>query len=208
MEIVQPRSISIQKAFSLEWFTLIWMILEAAVAVELGIMAHNQTLIAFDIDSVIEIASACVLIWRLTVELKRGQEFSEAAERRASKIGGFLLFALAIYVIASASWELWHRQGAEFSLVGMILAIIAIPTMYFLARAKIEVAALKSSALRATAIETIACGYLSFVVILGLIAEALFHAWWIDSVTSLVIVYFILKEGLEAWNEDCCKDSF
>jgi hypothetical protein len=54
-------------------------------------------LLAFGLDSVIELASAGVLMWRLSVELRHGQKFSEAAERLASRIGGGLLFALAAY---------------------------------------------------------------------------------------------------------------
>jgi hypothetical protein len=85
-----------------------WMILEAAVAVRAGIAAHSLTLIAFGIDSVIELASAVVLVWRLTVELKHGEEFSLSAEKRARQIASVLLFVLAAYVLFSAGWSLWQ----------------------------------------------------------------------------------------------------
>ncbi|MBV9396961.1 MAG: hypothetical protein JO062_03220 [Bryobacterales bacterium] len=63
---------------------------------------------------------------------------------------------------------------------------------------------LASRALRADAIESITCGWLSFVVVLGLAAQLTLSAWWVDSVFSLVIVYFLIKEGREAWEgEDC-----
>ena len=66
---------------------------------------------------------------------------------------------------------------------------------------------LGSRAMRADAIESITCGWLSLVVVLGLIANRLLAAWWIDAVTSLGIVWFILKEAREAWSgEDCCGD--
>lgn len=45
-----------------------------------------------------------------------------------------LLFALAIYVVTSAGWKLWTRQGAEFSLAGLIVCVVAIPVMYVLSR--------------------------------------------------------------------------
>jgi len=105
----------IRQAFRLEWLTLAWMSIEAVVAIAAGIAAHSLTLLAFGIDSVIELASAGLLIWRLAVELHHGQAFSEDAERIASRIGGALLFALAAYVIASAGWGLWNRHGQEFS---------------------------------------------------------------------------------------------
>jgi divalent metal cation (Fe/Co/Zn/Cd) transporter len=151
------------------------------------------------------LASAGVLLWRLTVEIKHGQRFSEAVERRASRIAGGLLFALAAYVILSAAWGLWQHQQAEFSWPGLAVAAAAIPIMYGLARRKLAVAeALGSRALRADAIEAVTCGYLSIVVLVGLAAQLLFGAWWIDSVTSLAIVWLLVKEGREAWNAEEC----
>ena len=62
----------IRKAFRLEYVTLAWMVVEAGVAIRAGVVARSITLLAFGIDSLIELASAVLLIWRLTVELKRG----------------------------------------------------------------------------------------------------------------------------------------
>ena len=72
------------------------MIIEAAVAISSGIASNSITLLAFGVDSLIELVSAIVLIWRLTVELRQGESFAEAAERTASRIGGALLFALVL----------------------------------------------------------------------------------------------------------------
>jgi divalent metal cation (Fe/Co/Zn/Cd) transporter len=200
------RAALVQRAFQLEWVTIIWMMVETAVAIGAGIASHSLLLFAFGTDSVIEIVSACVLIWRLSVELHRGRAFSEAAERRASRIAGALLFALALYVVAAAAWGLWRHQGAEFSTPGLILTVAAIPIMYVLSRQKLALAEqLGSRALRADAIESITCGWLSFVVVIGLVAQLALEAWWVDSVASLAIVYFLFKEGREAWNGgDCC----
>jgi len=199
------RAKLIAQAFRLEWFTVAWMTVEAVVAITSGVMANSIILTAFGIDSVIELASAGVLIWRLSVELKYGRTFSEAAEHTASRIAGGLLFALAAYVVAAAAWGLWSREGAVFSWPGLIVALLAIPIMYLLAKRKLAVAArLGSRALRADAVEAITCGWLSFVVVIGLLAQLAIGAWWIDSVTSLAIVWFLVKEGREAWaGEEC-----
>jgi divalent metal cation (Fe/Co/Zn/Cd) transporter len=196
----------IREALLLEWITIAWMVIEAVVAIGSGIAAHSITLTAFGLDSVIELISAVVLIWRLGVELKNGKELSETAERRASKIGGGLLFALAGYVVLSAAWSMWNGHGQDFSMVGLALAVAAIPIMYFLAKRKISLAdKIGSRALRADAVESITCGWLSCVVVVGLIAQYSVGAWWIDAVTSLGIVWFVVKEGREAWQgEDCC----
>ena len=89
-------------------------------------------LTAFGLDSVIELASAGVLMWRLTVELRHGQKFSERAERIASRIGGALLFVLAAYVTAAAVWQLWQGTGEQFSWPGFLVALIAIPAIALL----------------------------------------------------------------------------
>ncbi len=199
------RARLIQEAFRLEWLTVSWMVIEAAVAIGAGIMAGSLVLLAFGLDSVVELISAGVLIWRLSVELRHGQAFSETAERTASRIGGGLLFALAAYVVVSAGWSLWMREGHEFSPAGLMLAILAIPAMRYLARRKIAIAGkLGSRAMRADAIESITCGWLSVVVVVSLAAQALLGAWWVDPVGSLAIVWLLVKEGREAWhNEDC-----
>src|ERR1700720_1325112 len=115
------RGALVREAFRLEWFTIAWMTVEAIIAIASGIAAHSVSLTAFGIDSLIELASAGVLIWRLSVELKLGRTFSEAAERTASRIAGGLLFALAAYVVAAAGWGLWHREGEAFSWPGLIV---------------------------------------------------------------------------------------
>lgn len=195
----------IREAFRLEWVTIGWMTVEALVSIAAGVMAGSLVLIAFGLDSVIELASAGVLMWRLSVELRHGQRFSERAERIASRIGGGLLFALAAYVTAAAVWQFWRGTGEEFSWPGFVVALIAIPAMRYLARRKITIAEkIGSGALRADAMEAVTCGWLSFVVVISLAAQWLIGAWWIDSVGSLAIVYFLIKEGREAWfSEEC-----
>ncbi len=205
-ETTGDRTAIIRQAFWLEYLTLAWMTVEAAVAIASGIAANSLTLVAFGFDSVIELASAGILVWRLTVELRNGQIFAESAERKASRIGGGLLFVLAAYVVASAGWKLGTHQGAEFSLLGFILCILAVPIMYFLSRRKLALAEkLGSRALRTDAVESITCGWLSLVVVAALIVQLVIGAWWVDAVASLGIVWFLIREGREAWSGDeCC----
>ena len=198
------RGALVRAAFELEWLTLAWMVVEAGVAIGAGLAARSLLLLAFGIDSVIELASAGLLLWRLSVELRHGRAFSETAERVAGRTGGALLFALAVYVVAGAAYSLWRHRGAEFSTAGLALALAAIPIMYFLARRKLGIAnEIGSRALRADAVESMACGWLSLVVVVGLITEFAFGAWWTDAVASLAIVYFLVKEGREAWEGEC-----
>jgi len=202
------RSAMIRQAFRLEYVTLAWMTVEAAVAIASGVAADSLVLTAFGLDSLIELASAGVLVWRLTIELRHGRAFAEAAERRASRVGGALLFALAAFVVVSAGWKLWIRQGAEFSLPGFVLCILAIPIMYVLSRRKLRLAeALASRALRADAVESMTCGWLAVVAVAALVVQLVTDAWWVDAVASLGVVWFLVREAREAWEGDgCCAD--
>ena len=61
---VPERTVLIRQAFRLEWLTVAWMVIEALVAIGSGMIAGSLTLTAFGLDSVIELISAAVLIWR------------------------------------------------------------------------------------------------------------------------------------------------
>lgn len=181
------------------------MTVEAVVSISAGIFAGSLVVLAFGLDSLIELASAGVLMWRLSVELHHGQRFSGRAERMASRIGGGLLFALAAYVTIASLWRLREGTGEAFSWPGFIVALIAIPAMRYLARRKIAIAEkIGSRALRADAMEAVTCGWLSFVVVISLAVQWLTGAWWVDGVGSLAIVWFLIKEGREAWSGDDC----
>src|ERR1700676_482632 len=134
---VPERTVLIQKAFRFEWLTIAWMAIEALVAIASGVLAGSLTLTAFGFDSVIELLSAGVLIWRLTDELRRGEEFSKGTERMASRIAGALLFVLAAYIVTGAAWSVWTHHGGEFSVSGFLIATAAMPIMYLLARRKL-----------------------------------------------------------------------
>lgn len=203
---VPDRVALIRQALRLEWLTLGWMVIEAGVAIAAGVIAGSLTLTAFGFDSVIELLSASVLIWRLKQEWRHGAEFSQRAERIAAQAGAFLLFLLAATIVVGAVWSLWMHHGAEFSIPGTIVATLAMPVMYVLARRKLDVAdKLGSRAMRADAVESITCGWLSSVVVIGLVANLLLGVWWIDAVTSLAVVWFVVREAREAWaGEDCC----
>lgn len=201
--IDHPQRNLIRTALWLEWLTIGWMMLEAAVAVASGVSARSISLIAFGLDSLIELASAVVLIWRLVSELRSGSDVAEQAESIARRISGGLLFALAAYVVSAAGWSLWQGEGQALSWPGLAVAVLAMPIMYLLARRKRSLAQqLGSAALRGDAAEALACLWLSAIVIIGLGAQLAFGAWWIDAVTSLAIVWFLLQEGREAWTAD------
>lgn len=193
------------RALRIEWLTVAWMVVEAVVALAAGVAARSVVLEAFGADSIIELLSAGVLIWRLRVELTDGDTFPEPVERRASRLAGGLLYALSAYVAAAALYALWTHRGQEFSLSGLVVTGVAMPAMYLLARAKLRLAdRIGSRALRADAVESLTCGYLSSVVFFALIAQWLFGGWWVSGASALVLLPFLVREAREAWDGDAC----
>lgn len=202
------RANRMQVALRLEALTLVWMVLEASGSLGAGIIAHSVLLLAFGADSIIELASAALLYHRLSKEAHAmpGSDIAgiAALEEKASRISGWLLYALALYVVLQSGYGLLHRHTAETSFLGLAVAVIAALGMPILARAKLRIAdEIGSKALRADAMETFTCGFLSWVLLAGLGANALLHWWWLDSVAALVLVPFLIKEGREAISGEC-----
>jgi divalent metal cation (Fe/Co/Zn/Cd) transporter len=209
------RNRVVQTALQLEIVTIVWMIIEAGASIAAGIGARSLLLVAFGIDSGIELISAIVLFWRLKTESLwglAGVGTAENVEGKASRMGGWLLYLLSAYVIIQAAYGLISRHSAEKSWLGIAIAIIAAGGMPFLAKAKLRIAdQIQSRALRADAMETLTCGYLAWVLLAGLLTNAFVHWWWIDSVASLAIVPVLLREAKEALSgscrEECWHDS-
>jgi len=183
------------------------MIIEAGVSIIAGIGARSLLLVAFGIDSGIELISAIVLFRRLKTESfggLTGAEALEKVERKAARIGGALLYLLSAYVTVQAIYGLLSGHSAEKSWLGIAIAIIAAGGMPFLAKAKLRIAdQIESRALRADAMETLTCGYLAWVLLAGLLTNAFVHWWWVDSAASLAIVPLLLREAKEALTGSC-----
>lgn len=191
-----------RRALLVEYFTVGWNIIEGVVAVTAGVLAGSIALVGFGLDSYIEVASGLVLIWRLRKHGFSDEEEEEAAEKRAILFVGATFFLLALYVLYESGKKLYFHEHPQESLLGIILAIVSLIVMPVLALYKKKIAAeINSRALRADALETLACSYLSLTLLLGLGANALFGWWWADPVAALAMIYFLVREGVEAIQE-------
>jgi divalent metal cation (Fe/Co/Zn/Cd) transporter len=190
-----------EKALIAEYFTVGWNVIEGIIAIAAGITAGSIALIGFGLDSYVEVASGLILIWRLRKH-GFGDEEEEAAEKRAIFFVGLTFLALALYITFESGKKLLLHEHPDESLIGIILAIVSLIVMPLLARYKKKIAAeINSWALRADALETLVCSYLSLTLVVGLGANALFGWWWADPLAALAMVYFLVKEGWEAVSE-------
>jgi divalent metal cation (Fe/Co/Zn/Cd) transporter len=129
-------------------------------------------------------------------------EEEEAAEKRAIFFVGVTFLVLAMYVTYESAKKLLLHEHPDESIIGIVLAIVSLIVMPWLAMYKKRIAAeINSRALRADALETLACSYLSLTLVVGLGANALFGWWWADPVAALGMVYFLVREGWEAIRE-------
>ena len=180
--------------------------LEAGVALWSGIVAGSIALVGFGLDSVIELAAALALLWRLNVEA-RGADHKrvERAERRVLRVVGATFLLLAAYVLVQSAWTLWTRSAPAESSIGIALAAASLVLMPLIAWGKLRAAdALGSASLRAEAKETLACAYLSLALLLGLAANAAAGWWWADPIAALLMVPWLVREGLEGLRGERC----
>ncbi|MEZ5074177.1 MAG: cation transporter [Solirubrobacterales bacterium] len=191
-----------RRAKALSWLSLIWMGLEGGIAIVAGIAAGSIALIGFGLDSGIEGAASVVIIWRFT----GARIHSHAAERRAQKLVAIQFFILAPYVAYEAIAHLAAGEHPEVSPLGMALTASSVIGMPLLGIAKQRVARrLGSQATHGEGTQNLLCAYLAAAVFLGLAANALVGAWWLDPFAALLVAAVAVREGVQTWRgEGCC----
>lgn len=175
--------------------TILYNVVEGVIALWSGIAAGSIALVAFGADSYIEVAAASLVLWRIGID---DHDYAEAVERRIVRFIGWTFLALAAAVVFRSVWALNEQSGAEESLVGIGLALVSVVFMPLIALLKLRIAAkgrLQSIAIEAK--ETIACSYLSLTLLVGLVATATLGWWWLDALTALLLVPWLIREGLE-----------
>lgn len=197
------RQLVAQRGKRLEYFTIAWNTLEGLVAVLAGAGAGSVSLVGFGIDSFIEVMSGSTLLWRMATDAEAPTR--ERNERLSVRIVGLLFIALAIYVTYQSASALIRRTAPEQSVPGIVLACVSLIVMPILSLKKKKVGHdLGSAAMHADARQTDFCVYLSIILLVGLVCNALLDWWWADPVAALVMVPIIAKEGVDGWRGNTC----
>jgi len=189
-----------RQAVRLEIVTVIWMALEAALAIGAGVAARSVVLTAFGVDSVVELLSGTVLAWRMSVEAGgAGIARTDRVERRATMVAAVLLVLLCAYVVISSAGGLLLGIRPDGSVLGIVVAAVAVIGMPLLAWAKRRVnRRLQSAALRADIAETVTCAYMAGVTLAGVALSMLPGAWWLQYVAALALLIWLVPETKEA----------
>ena len=192
-----------RKALGLEYFTVGYNVLEGVLAIVAGILAGSIALVGFGLDSAVESSSGSVLLWRLTRHGKVSPEEEERVERIAVRLVGVSFFLLGAYVFFESVRKLYLMEAPEPSLFGIVIAATSVIVMPVLSRAKLKTAReMGSRSLAADSKQTFICTLLSVALLVGLGLNYLFGLWWADPAAALVIVFFIIREGIESFRED------
>ncbi len=186
----------------LSWFSLVYMSFEGAIAILAGVLAGSVALVGFGLDSVVEGVASAVIVWRFT----GARTFSAAAERRAQQLVAVQFFVLAPYVAVESVQALVQGERPDVSWLGIALSASSVVVMPVLGIAKQRIAdEIGSAATKGEGRQNLLCAYLAGALLVGLLANAAFGAWWLDPVIGLAIAAVAVREGLEAWRgEGCC----
>ncbi|MFE9466820.1 cation transporter [Streptomyces virginiae] len=186
--------------------TITYNVVEAVVALTAGTLASSTALIGFGLDSVIEVSSAAAVAWQFSA---RDHAAREAREKTTLRIIAVSFFALAAYVAFDAVRGLTGTGEAEVSVPGIVIAALSLAVMPFLSAAQRRAGReLGSASAVADSKQTLLCTYLSAVLLVGLVLNAVLGWSWADPIAALVIAAIAVKEGRNAWQgKGCCAPS-
>ena len=205
VEIALDRHGVAERGKRLEYFTIAWNSLEGLVALVAGAFAGSISLVGFGIDSLIEVTSGTVLLWRMSVDAD--VESRERNEKLSLRIVGVCFIALALYITYEALSDLISKTAPKHSLPGIVLACVSLVVMPLLSSAKRKVGrAMGSAAMHADAKQTEFCTCLSAILLGGLLLNAFWGWWWADPAAALIMIPIIAKEGVEGLRGNACDD--
>jgi divalent metal cation (Fe/Co/Zn/Cd) transporter len=190
-----------RRAQLLAGVSVTYNLVEAVVAVAAGAVAGSIALIGFGLDSLVEMSSGLVILWQFR------HAVPESRERLALRLIGVSFFALAGYVTVESVRNLVGGGEPAPSPVGIALATLSLLVMPVLSWAQRRTGrALNSGSVVADSKQTLLCTYLSAVLLVGLLLNALVGWSWADPLAGLVIAAVAVREGIEAWRGDACGD--
>jgi Co/Zn/Cd efflux system component len=191
------------RARKLEWLTIGWLVLEAGVAIIAALAARSVALLGFGLDSLIELCSALVVLWRVSA----ARRASEAAERTAQRLIAACFAGLSAYLAIDATHSLITGASPRITWAGLTISAAALVVMPLLGRAKRRVARqLQSAAVRGDAAQSWLCALTAGAALCSIAIHALLGWNWIDPLAALLIAALAAREAREAWNGEGCGE--
>lgn len=178
------------RAFVLEYITIIWNVFEGIVAVLSGFATGSLSLIAFGLESVLEVLSSSVAVWEM-----RGK--GQTRDKRSFYLLGIAFFVFAGYVFASVFQSFFHPNTSEPTIIAIVAMTVIAMGMFTLGILKKRVAKkLNNEVLSAEANFTIFDATLSASLVVSLLLMFFFGWTWIDRVFATALAVNAVRQGV------------
>jgi divalent metal cation (Fe/Co/Zn/Cd) transporter len=192
----EARHEALHKGTRLEWFTVFWNVIEVVVTVSLGVAAGSLSLVAYGLDSLIEVFASLVVISYIANHESGGRA------ARALKLVAAAFGLLAFYLIISSSISLVEGQPPASSPLGVAYLVIAATAMFVLAVRKRRLAQISGSApLAAEASLTFLDGCLAVGILTALLLSGVAGIWWADPAAALLVGVLCIREMIDSLRE-------
>ena len=186
------------RGLRLEYATIAWNAIEMVIAIGLGIAAQSLALIAFGLDTMVELFASGVVVWHL----RHPGRDSDRVTARALRLVAWAFFVLAAVVTIGAVGALATSSAPDESPLGIAYLALTAVVMLSLGAAKRSTGRrLDSEPLAAEARMSIIDAALAVGVLIGLGLNTLFGWWWADPIAALLVAVAALREGFENLEE-------
>jgi divalent metal cation (Fe/Co/Zn/Cd) transporter len=180
-----------------EYGTTGWNSLEAFVAIGSGVPAHSLGLVAFGLDSCVEVFASVVVLWHLA---EATDEVSPGRTRRAMHLIGAAFGVLGVLLLAGVVQGMLARHRSGPSPVGIAFLAATVVVMFVLAWGKrVTGLELGNRPLVANASMTLLDGCLAGGVLVALVLDQMMGWWWADSLAAGLVALVMLNEAREAF---------
>ncbi len=184
----------LERGRKLQIATIAWNLMEVFVTIGLGIAAGSLALIAFGLDSIVEVFASIVAIWYIADHHKSGRS------TRALRLVAVAFVVLGVYLFTSSAIAIASRNVAESSPFGIAYLAVTACVMFSLARLKHATAsAATSPPLRAEASMTFLDGCLASGILLALVLNAAFGLWWADPAAAVLVGVACFAAAVDNW---------
>jgi len=196
---MEEEHILYKRAFQLSLFTVFYNVIEGLVSMALGFQDETLTLFGFGVDSFIEVISGIgIAVMIIRIRQNPGSTKNEF-EIKALKITGIAFYVLSIGLLAGIILNLIQKHNPESTFWGVVISVISILVMIWLMNAKKRVGKqLNSEPIISDSNCTKVCIYMSVVLLLSSLVYELTGFAYADSIGSAGLIYFSVKEGIEA----------
>ena len=211
-----------QAAILISILSILYNAVEGGVSIGFAADVSSKSLLFFGIQSLVEVLSAILVVYRFRHIVKPGEETSTQLspqnlrlEKHATLGIGSLFIVLAATTFTTSSVALSKHQTPDTALPSLVISASALILMILIWLPKVYLyKQLNSSAMKAEAYCSLACIILTLVLLAGSIVYRFWKdGWWVDSAVAMLFGVYFAKEGVEMirwarhpeFNGGCCN---